>query len=102
MNVQITDYSSNGFINRTERYDNGTTVQVRGNEWNNGYFNAQVTTQRSDGYCLVEQISGTVYNDGVSNLQRQTISEQLPYAPMQFNTVNCGAVRRERTHGFER
>ena len=97
MNVQITDYSSNGFIDRTERYQNGTTVQVRGNQYNNGDFNAQVTTERSDGYRLVEQVSGTVYNDGVSNLQRRTISEQLPYAL----TPNSGYDGGYRYEGYD-
>ena len=81
MNVQISDYSSDGYINRTERYEDGT-VTYSGNEYDDGYFDITVTTQRNDGYRLVEQVAGTVYNDGsYSNLQRQTISEQLPYAP---------------------
>jgi hypothetical protein len=81
MNVQITDCSSNGYINRTERYEDGT-VTYRGYEHANGYFNIQVTTELNNGYRLEEQVSGTVYNDGsYSNVQRQTISEQVPYAP---------------------
>jgi hypothetical protein len=81
MNVQINDYSSNGYINRTERYEDGT-VTYRGYEHANGYFNIRVTTELNNGYRLEEQVSGTVYNDGsYSNVQRQTISEQLPYAP---------------------
>jgi hypothetical protein len=81
MNVQINDYSCNGYVNRTERYEDGT-VTYRGNEYDNGYFNIRVTTEVNNGYRLEEQVSGTVYNDGsYSNVQRQTISEQLPYAP---------------------
>lgn len=100
MDVQITDYSANGSINRTERYSDGTTVQITGTEFNN-YFNAQVVTSRIDGYRLTEQVSGNSYNGGASNIQRRTISEQLPYAqmrlpydaPRQFNITNGGAVR---------
>ena len=81
MNVQISDYSSDGYINRTERYEDGT-VTYRGYEDANGYFSIRVTTERNDGYRLEERVSGTVYNDGsYSNVQRQTISEQLPCAP---------------------
>jgi hypothetical protein len=97
MNVQINDYSSNGYINRTERYEDGT-VTYRGYEHANGYFNIQVTTELNNGYRLEEQVSGTVYNDGYNNVQRQTISEQLPYARTRYgnyelqNSLSLGGI----------
>jgi hypothetical protein len=95
MNVQIADYSTDRYIDRTEYYPDGT-VTKKGNVYDDGYFSMQVTTQRNDGYRKVEQVNGIFDRNGVSNVQTQTVSEQLPYAPNNYlqaanNQANASA-----------
>jgi hypothetical protein len=49
MNVQITDYSTNDHIDRTERYQDGTITKT-GWADSNGYFNMTIVTRLHNGY----------------------------------------------------
>jgi hypothetical protein len=87
MNVQITDYSTNDRIDRTERYQDGTITKT-GWADSNGYFNMTIVTQLHNGYRSQEQVTGYVYADGATtNVQSRMISEQLPYAPQHHRSM---------------